>query len=600
MNFRQGIASLVPMWKYAELFVMLIGLSIFFFTNASSIDEPYSFWRVLAVGLAFDAWAIGLLAWGRLFTFKMKLGDHPELTTLIGATLAGISFSCIAGHLGLLGSDWRWLFAAFLLLGVGLFHTLVKTGSIVKIGPLIKFATQSRLHIFGSIGISFGIFVRFLQAIVPIRHGDPLYYHLLGPQLWVQAGSIQLNEGTPIAMIASYWEYLYLWTQQLWSGGANLISAQLMGQWTHLFWGFGAALVACYVLFQRWTKRSDWALIVVVAIMGISSLQWTANLAKNDWGIIFWTISCLLFGLIGVEKRSVRHIGFSAVLMAIAILGKPASALTIVPIAMVLLFQSSKLNGRNQTLSMMGIYIGIMLLAMLPMMLRNYIMTNNPFFPLLHHIFPSGWISKSYQVYIDDFQPIGINLNPEILVHRFKQVLKESPFVWLLSLIPVLFSHFFHHITRKNLYWHNLLFLTLGPFVLFALLMGEKADIRLFGPGLIFIVAMSTLIACVFSTKMKHLETNALWLLLILLLATSHMPSFMLKKVWSLPNPDQAILEHTAGKAKRWLRKNARKDELIIMIGENEGYYLGQHRIAIWTKRSTFPLGKHETIRVSR
>jgi hypothetical protein len=80
-------------------------------------------------------------------------------------------------------------------------------------------------------------------------------------------------------------------------------------------------------------------------------------------------------------------------------------------------------------------------------------------------------------------------------------------------------------------------------------------------------------------------RTAAYWLLLLGILAGSKLPTHLLWKLRKLPVGEAALLTHTAGDAKAWLREHTPRGALVVMVGDNESYYLLGVRTTVLTER---------------
>lgn len=275
---------------------------------------------------------------------------------------------------------------------------------------------------------SFGVLfiVRFLGAIEPQAHGDPILYHLVGPRLWVEAGKLTLIPNLPNAILASYWEYLYIWPQVFFYKGipgSGLIEAQILSQWTHLFWGTGTVFSLLFYFLSPYAEKRLHLWIALFAALCVGSVQWSANLAKNDWGIMSFVLSGMLC-IVTLKSKKYKFLQralsiLTGIFWGLAIMGKPNAVFAIgAAITLFILFGERKYF----ILIFFGIIIGVM-----PNLLRNWALTKNPFFPMLNSIFPSPWMSLSWQDHLKSYQPQkGMVKGFLFWLERFTQLAQES------------------------------------------------------------------------------------------------------------------------------------------------------------------------------
>ncbi len=429
------------------------------------------------------------------------------------------------------------------------------------------------------------VLMRIIQAGFPIRHGDPLYYHLLAPRLWAQSGGDYFNFNLPIAYLASLWEYNYLYAMSFWFGenGKGLIEGQIHSQYLHLLWGVGGSLLVAGTIVKHLTNSRIIVLLAVVAVATTKSLQWSVPLAKNDWGIVFWTLSAAYLLLFLPSKHRKASAICGGLLAGAACMAKLTSAMTILPIFIlggVLRFRAYGLSAFKD----LSIGVVIALLAMLPITLRNYLATSNPFFPLMNDFFPSVLATQSYLDFIMPHHSNTASLGGSYWLGRISELLKESPLIFILLLSPLLF--FARDLIKDRIRFFGTIFIAVLSFILLATFLGSGLELRLLGPGLVMFVIFAVTVVWVFLKKLPEKIGLALAFLAVVgVLAGSRIPFHALTKLPKRPSGDQAILEHTGGVAKQWLRKNVKPGEHVVMMAENEAYYLSHLKLTVITER---------------
>jgi len=225
------------------------------------------------------------------------------------------------------------------------------------------------------------VIVNILKALLP-PHGptDVLYYHMTIPKLFLGHGAIVTNPTFFPSFFPSNGELLF--SLALVIGGPVLVNL------TH----FGFALLtvtALYVYTQKYFER-EYALIPGIIYL-------TAPVI-NSWGTMAYTCNILGFYLLVVSMRlmecdkesKVNEVAFLGLITGMA-LGIKYQAILLVGL-LYLFFFIHKLKGWKKVsiLFSASLFIGIILVS--PWFVRNYIITRNPFFPILNDIFSSKMI----------------------------------------------------------------------------------------------------------------------------------------------------------------------------------------------------------------
>lgn len=153
---------------------------------------------------------------------------------------------------------------------------------------------------------------RFFSCGLPQQHGDPLYYHLSAPQLWVQLGHIALTPEHPSFSQAGLWEG-FLGLPEIWLGSSSVtvrVVTQLFGQWMHFIWGQLGCLAVATVLLMRLAPplktRPGFAVFLAWLATTQAAFEWTGTLAKNDYILAFFVLCAVLEALPAERAQGVR------------------------------------------------------------------------------------------------------------------------------------------------------------------------------------------------------------------------------------------------------------------------------------------------------
>ncbi|MBN1991849.1 MAG: phospholipid carrier-dependent glycosyltransferase [Anaerolineae bacterium] len=414
-------------WLPVGLFVLwtFFVLGSFF---AVPEQKPFSAENVLAVGNSL----LNLLAAGWLVLIALTMGDWilrrlrldlSFIETLVLGTGLGL------GMLGLLS----------LAVGlVGFFQPIVAYG--ITIALSVIFAPQiARLFrqwrrwrpqnfpplwpaIYCLLIASFVLFI----ALLPPTDWDGLFYHLTGPKLYLQAGSIIGGIDIPHLNFPSLMEMLFAW--------AMLLRGDIAAKLLHACFGFLLAglvyLTACRFL----NKKAGWLAVLIFAGMPMVSIL--AGWAYNDLALAFYQFAALYAFIswknsessanhksqIGESNQREQASGagtkqftiynlqftinnspfswliFSGVFAGLAMGLKYTGFVTPLVIGGLILwytYRDSPVTSRVSRLTRhalrsitnLAVFILPALLVALPWYLKNWTFTGNPVYPFLYHLF---------------------------------------------------------------------------------------------------------------------------------------------------------------------------------------------------------------------
>ncbi len=431
--------------------------------------------------------------------------------------------------------------------------------------------------------------LRCLTASLPLEHGDPLLYHLLGPRIWAKAGGFVMDLQLPNALLASTWECLYLWPQMLWLSVKplyGLVEAQIFSQWLHLILGWGGCAWMILRLF-RGTVAEKYLPMLALGGIFVSGIQWTAPLAKNDVGIAFWVLGSLAYFREGWRRDQRGKIVLSGIFAGLAIAGKVTALLTIGPVFAVLVFAFRPWNELSRAFKF-GVYwtMGIMAGAV-PLYLRNYLLSGNPFYPLFAEIFPSKYMSHSWRAHFSQVAPSSPIHSFARIATRLPDLLHESP--WIVGALALLLFFFLRRKFPRGVASRDSLALLAGAclaYLLFVTTQGTEIELRYLGASLMLLGAGGVWCLLAVGSRLPSSKWQGIWFFFLLagLLGSSKLPLHVLRKIWKGPLGVAYVRRHTAGEAKEWLRMHA-ENGLVVVAGENETYYLSPLNVTALTEQ---------------
>jgi hypothetical protein len=226
----------------------------------------------------------------------------------------------------------------------------------------------------------------------------------------------------------------------------------------------------------------------------------------------------------------------------------------------------------------------ILLFSSLPLVARNYFETGNPFYPMMNRIFASPWVSASFAVLIENVEPVRSPFL-ETLFRRLVEFSKQGAIFFIA--LPGIFFAGAKLYRQRTVRAQPIIFLGLFSFLTYVIAGNASQDIRYLGLGLLLLGGVGA---------MFLLEELSLWTpkkftlyisigLFIAIAATSKLPLHLYRKLATQAWGADAILLHTAGQAKAWIRTHAGPDDLTIMVADNEAYYLSGAKTTILTER---------------
>jgi hypothetical protein len=544
--------------------------------SAAEFSLADSWGGITLLFLLFTYFFAGALGYGYglrriLFPRAPLLSRCCESFLLASLVLWAAAFLLAATHSLRLVPRWAaWL--AFLP-GVFLFLPLALEISRAVLGKGRRLPAAVFLLVFS---------VRSLAASLPSQHGDPLLYHLLGPRLWMEAGGFLMHPHLPNALLASSWECLYLWPQLLWfslSPMHGLVEAQIFSQWLHLFLAWGGSALLVMRLF-RGTVRERWLPLSGFAALFVAGLQWTAPLAKNDAGIAFWCLGAIVYFIAALEDRGWRPGLLSGLFSGLAVCGKITALVSLAPILGALLIASRPWKTRSFFPKESASWLSGFAAGSLPVYFRNFLLSGNPFFPLFPRLFPSPWISKSWEAHFSQVVPSSpLHAFPRVL-GRAPELLHESP--WIPAALLSLFFYSWNRPSRVPL-----VAACFFSYALFVVTQAPEIELRYLGASLLILSAGG---ACFLLRIAERLPAGrapsaAAFLLLAGMLASSRLPLHVARKIWASPLGAEFLKSHSAGEAKAWIRANA-GDGFTVLAGDNETYYLTPVGVTVLTERS--------------
>ncbi len=364
------------------IFVTILSLLIgkLLYGEPRSLEDVASTLELAGAFIIFIFTSIGTLGWGLLVT---RVASLPILLSpAIGALIASLTIQLL-GFCGILHYAHTLL---LLILAIG--------GGFIPspVIPCERGFGITRSNLIPLLFICPFLLITIIISICPNMHPDALWYHIAAPRFWYSLGTIRFDPHAVQYTQASMWDYLYILPQVLLTttDGKGLIAAHLFSQWINLFWGVFPALLVLYAVGGHLLKiknsvnsletTSTWIVVAILGVLTCPELLYTETTPKNDWGALLFSLSGLLLLLRGSFRGA-------ALIFGAAVATKLSYLL---PIITLLFFQARYLRKlKGYPLSNIVTTSLFFLIPILPLAIRNYLWTQNPFFPSLSVLFPS-------------------------------------------------------------------------------------------------------------------------------------------------------------------------------------------------------------------
>jgi len=312
-------------------------------------------------------------------------GHYPWERLVLSAGLGLGSISLLVLGLGLLGllspTFWVLLLGGFIVISLGdLFHLFGELTSDFRVmrpkGGFEYWVAVALLVIFAA---------NFLAAFVPPMDYDVLEYHLAAPAEYVRAGRVFFIGDNVYANFPANVEMLFLLAMRL-SGGtfAGAYTSKLL----NVALGVLAAIGIWRIGARLFTRR-----VGAIGAAIFYSAPWVSSVTQKAYvegGTVFFGIMVMLaaarYWVGPVERRQWREAAAAGVFSGFAIGTKyPAALFVAIPAG--LFFLVANLSARRHLLRHTLVFVLCALALVSPWLIKNYVLTGNPIYPLLYNVF---------------------------------------------------------------------------------------------------------------------------------------------------------------------------------------------------------------------
>lgn len=227
-------------------------------------------------------------------------------------------------------------------------------------------------------------------TFVPQNHGDPLYYHLPQGWWWLKMGGTGMLDWMPWFMQGGMGEYIYTWI-----GGLTheRFSMMILSQMLHVFFGLGIGCLAIFDITRRFTGRG-FALLAALCYLTFDQELFMMVRAKNDGFVATYCLLALRQWVIAGRYVSGRHLTLIYFFTFAALACKLTALFFLLPFFAVFLLTNLGRDGAKLPILVKHLqFAALPALVVVPIPLRNYLYSGNPFFPAYHHWFPGSFMN---------------------------------------------------------------------------------------------------------------------------------------------------------------------------------------------------------------
>ncbi len=427
--------------KFMLIIAVLCPVFLFYFagTNAGiglfESLEPASFFGKFFVMLAVLAGFLSLLLFCILLGSKVlkvfgwgEASNDMTLSSGVGFALT-TGLVAIGGHLGVLSQR-----AA---LGVFFLVFLLSMKDRTSILRYISTLWDTMSDLFKKHPVVFGLlfiflFFKWTNALVPLFHGDPLYYHLPSAWLWAKKGAFYYVDWLPWTLQGGISEYFYTYIALL---TGNRFFMMILCQLAHVTFGYLLSSVIVYQISIRFMPPL-FGLLAALCFATFPNETMMMVRAKNDGFVLFFSLLSIREALVYWDNASWKRLPliYGAAWYAVSI--KWSAAFFVIPFFTVFGLMSL-IKFRHQWVRLASHHISwafITMTCVFPIVYRNYIFTGNPFFPTFNTIFHSPYMN-SYLEEIIKFYIFVSGTWTEIVWTQSKRfIFAKIPFVFALCL----------------------------------------------------------------------------------------------------------------------------------------------------------------------
>ncbi len=224
--------------------------------------------------------------------------------------------------------------------------------------------------------------IEFIMNLTPPISRDALIHHLAIPKLWLEHGGFYETPWANFSYYPMYINLLYF--------VCLFFKNDIAPKFIHL--AFGLATGGLIYIYLKNKYNSNWGLLGVVIFITTPIVIWLSTSAYIDLGMTFFTTAGLLAFIKwrDSEYSLFKWLCISACCMGVAIGSKYNALIPWFFINLILMYSYAKDTEKQMMALKYGaIFFVISAVVASPWYLKNYFLTQNPFYPLFNSFFQS-------------------------------------------------------------------------------------------------------------------------------------------------------------------------------------------------------------------
>lgn len=554
-------------------------------------DQYFGPVRMLASFLASLFFLYSIWLWGELLfqkCLRQKIEGGLTLNFALGILIL-VALIGLFGHLGLIGYRYNYLFVALLIFPQIYFY-------LKRSSPPFLFQFKQTLenifnwdknYIFLNLScLGIAVFC-LIQCGFFTMIRDIYNYHLAVPRVWWSNGMIENLPNFPLAYHASWIEYLYMWGFPLLSVGTGkgLFSVLFFSQFLHFFLGiFSTFLVLNNIGKYFFEKEKEVVCLLSLMASACYWLLWTSYTAKTDWILIFISLTSLQLIIEHYFTSNKIKLFLAALFLGLALMAKVSTVFFVLTMVTVVLSLNlpSGLKGLKQS----AFFLLGLLPFSVPIMLRNYSATQNPFFPILSNVFPTPALSQTWLQVTRSFEFSKIDDYFSFFSHWMEQLFFSD---FLLFILPLTLFFIFSKkrqvkalgiIALNLLFWIVLFLLKTGrgglTFVHFRLLGPVLVLGDWLGASFLYFITKNLL------GRKKNLQIVLINSLALLWIFRPFMPWGNLLQLIHYRDPGTVFTSnYDSGGCRTWLTKNIPSEVPLYFMDFGMYYFMYNHQVTL-------------------
>ena len=224
--------------------------------------------------------------------------------------------------------------------------------------------------------------IEFIMNLTPPISRDALIHHLAIPKLWLEHGGFYETPWANFSYYPMYINLLYF--------VCLFFKNDIAPKFIHL--AFGLATGGLIYIYLKNKYNSNWGLLGVVIFITTPIVIWLSTSAYIDLGMTFFVTAGLLAFIKwrDSEYNLFKWLCISACCMGVAIGSKYNALIAWFFINLILMYSYARDTERQMMALKYGaIFFVISAVVASPWYLKNYFLTQNPFYPLFNSFFQS-------------------------------------------------------------------------------------------------------------------------------------------------------------------------------------------------------------------